>query len=211
MIVYLGIIIDTVKQELRLPEVKLQRLIETVTQWGQRKSCTRRELESFIGVLHHATKVIHAGRSFLRWAISLLSIAKSRHHHIHLNAEFRADMAWWRVFAAHWNGAALVIHAESNEVVLTSDASGSWGCGAWYESKWFQLPWEGSFQHLHIAAKELIPIIAATDIWGAEWRGSRVLARCDNTAVVSVLNSHYCKDAKLMQMLRCLLPTTTSS
>lgn len=41
----LAIIIDTIRQELRLPEVKLQRLQEMVT---QKKACTRRELESHI-------------------------------------------------------------------------------------------------------------------------------------------------------------------
>ena len=57
VITFLGIVIDTVRGELRLPEDKLRRLTEAVQQWLGRKSCTRRELESLIGVLHHACKV----------------------------------------------------------------------------------------------------------------------------------------------------------
>ena len=84
------------KGELRPPTEKLQRLIELVTQWEKRKS-------SLIGTLHHASKVIYPVRSFLRRGIALLAGVKHRHHHIHLN------MLIWRLFAAHWNGTALVV------------------------------------------------------------------------------------------------------
>ena len=91
VITFLGIVIDTVRGELRLPEDKLRRLTEEVQQRLGRKSCTRRELESLIGVLHHACKVIRPGRPFLRRAITLLSTFKRRHHHIRLNKDFEAQ------------------------------------------------------------------------------------------------------------------------
>ena len=71
---------------------------------------------------------------------------------------------------------------------MTSDASGSWGCGAWHEKDWFQLAWDKRTQELHIAAKELIPIIIGAVVWGKSWKGSRVVAYCDNSAVVAVVN-----------------------
>ena len=104
----------------------------------------------------------------------------------------------------HWNGASLIIHPESRKVVITSDASGSWGCGAWHEKEWFQLAWDKGSQLLHIAAKELIPIVIGAVVWGRAWKGSRVVAYCDNTAVVAVLNRRYCQDRVMMQLLRCL-------
>ena len=63
---FLGIIIDTVKQELRLPRDELDRLLMAVQQWQACKSCKKRELESLIGTLHHVCAVVHPGRSFLR-------------------------------------------------------------------------------------------------------------------------------------------------
>ena len=59
-------------------------------------------------------------------------------------------------------------------------------------------------QGLHIAAKELIPIVLAGIIWGRDWKGRKVRVRCDNMAVVSALNRRYCQDNNLMQLLRCL-------
>ena len=50
-ITFLGIIIDTVHQELRLPQVKLDRLLGMIGEWGKRKSCKRTELESLTGSL----------------------------------------------------------------------------------------------------------------------------------------------------------------
>ena len=71
-IVVLGILIDTIKQELRVLPEKLDRLLSMVEQWGKIKACTRQELEFLIGTLHHACKVIRPGRSFLRRLIALL-------------------------------------------------------------------------------------------------------------------------------------------
>ena len=44
VITFLRIIIDTNNQGLRLPEEKLKRLLDTLAQWEQRKSCTCKEL-----------------------------------------------------------------------------------------------------------------------------------------------------------------------
>ena len=172
--------------------------------WESRKVCTKKELESLIGVLQHACKVIRPGRSFLRRAISLLSIAKQPHHHIRLNAEFRSDIKWWKAFADHWNGAAIMRIPEEHSLHLTSDASGSWGCGAWYNTHWFQLEWGLATREWNIAAKELLPIVIAAVVWGHLWQGRQVLARCDNSAVVAVLNGRYSKDKHMMHLLRCI-------
>ena len=65
VLIFLGIIINTVKGELRLPADKLRRLSGAVEEWLGKKWCTRRELESLIGTLQHACSVIRPGRSFL--------------------------------------------------------------------------------------------------------------------------------------------------
>jgi len=129
-LVFLGIIIDTVLGQLILPQEKLQRLLEAVEVWIRKRSCTRRELESLIGTLQHACKVIKPGRVFLRRLIARLSVAKASHHHIRLNREFKEDLMWWKVLASSWNGTAIIMQERVPSVHLTSDASGAWGCGA---------------------------------------------------------------------------------
>mgnify|MGYP002259925768 CR=1 FL=1 len=61
----LGIELDSVAQVARLPEDKLCALQELLQSWRNRRWCTRRQLESLIGHLHHAAKVVWPGRTFL--------------------------------------------------------------------------------------------------------------------------------------------------
>ena len=126
-----------------------------------------------LGVLQHTCTVIPAGRAFLRQIISLLNVTKKPHHHIRLNSTFRSDLEWWRIFATHWNGKSLINPPGAKEVLLTSDASGAWGCGEWSNSDWFQLTWDQTTLHFQIAIKELIPVLIATVIWGNKWRGAQ--------------------------------------
>ena len=117
---------------------------------------------------------------------------------------FRSDVAWWSAFASQWNGRFLLSSTDDQSIELTSDASGNWGCGAWCGLKWFQMQWNDGTKYFSIAIKELIPIIIAAVIWGRNWTGHKVIARCDNESVVTVLNSRYSKEPHVMSMLRTL-------
>jgi len=206
VIEFLGIIIDTSRQELHLPADKLVRLKDLISTWTPSKdrSCTRKELESLLGVLQHACIVIPQGRAFLRHIITLIHSLHQPHHHRRLNKDFLSDLAWWQLFAPHWNGTAIIPKSSSRTVSLTSDASGSWGCGAWSGTCWFQIEWDAQSINCQITTKELAPILVAAIIWGHQWKGQAVTAYCDNEAVMCTLNSRYSKDLYLMHMLRTL-------
>ena len=163
---FLGIEIDTVACTLALPQPKLQRVRDLLLEWGDKKACTRRELESLIGLLNHACKVVRPGRSFLRLMIDLLSASKASFarkplHRIRLNREFRSDLAWWRTIILNWNGVGYMVGPDPlvhGRVAIATDASGSWGCAAHWGPRWFQLPWDSRSSPLLIAVKELVPI-----------------------------------------------------
>ena len=188
---FLGIEVDTEAGELRLPADKLLRFASMLEEWGTRAHCTRKELESVIGHLNHACKVIRAARTFLRRMLDLLHSVRRPPHSpipIRLNAGFRADLAWWRAFIKKWNGISFLsppAHLPKRDI--TSNASGSWGCGVWHQREWFQVPWDSDSQGLSIVEKELIPIVLAGATWGKEWRNHQIICHCDNMAVVSCL------------------------
>ena len=201
---FLGIEIDTEAKLVRLPQEKLEHMRATLEQWSTRKACKRRELESLVGILQHACKVIRPGRSFLRRMIDLLHIPHRPHHHVRLNHQFRADLLWWQTFAAHWNGVATLLPVGAPAVEVTSDASGRWGCGAWTQQSWFQFQWPEPARVHHITFKELFAVVLAYVIWGGRWCGTRVRCQCDNQAAVCALMSRSCRDPSLMHLLRCL-------
>ena len=131
-IVFLGILIDTVEEELRLPKDKLADLQSTITQWRGRKVCRKRELLSLIGSLSHVCKVVRSGWTFLRRLIDLSTKTARLDHFICLNAEAQADLEWWYQFISPWNGVSLLssLSAQTPAATIYSDVSGSWGCGA---------------------------------------------------------------------------------
>ena len=200
---FLGILIDTHNFQLRLPTDKLTRLQNSMQTWVHRRRCRRHELESFLGHLSHAATVVKQGRIFLRELFPLLSHTRNQYHFVHLNLCARADLLWWHVFLQEWNGSSFFLSAPPS-IEVTSDASGSFGCGALSSYGWFQVQWPDSWQGISIAAKELVPVVIAAATWGRLWQRTCIRFRCDNMAVVSVLRSRTSRDRLLAHLLRCL-------
>ena len=202
---FLGIVIDTVKQELQLPTDKYERMLDEAKQWENYYFCTKRDLDSFIGILRHACKVIQPGYSFLKPFIELQKMVKQKNnnHTIRLDANCRSNVTWWRIFASYWNGHALLPDISNKCVEFTSDGSGYWGCGALCGTKWFQLQWDDTTRFC-FSILELVPIVIAAVIWGPEWKGSTVVIKCKNKSVVKLLNDRYSEEPHVMHMLRSL-------
>ncbi len=204
---FLGLELDTLSMTVRLPPLKLDRLRREIQRWECQKSCTKRELLSIIGQLQHACCAIRPGRSFLRRMIELSKCVKELHHRVRLNAAFRSDLKWWGCFLPIWNGTCPMesLCRRAPQIVLTSDASGSWGCGAFTSGgSWFQLQLPESWDGVHITVKELLPIVLGVAIWGNRWVGLSVSCLCDNAAVVSIVNTGRCKMDRAMHLMRCL-------
>ena len=99
---FLGILLDTKRMQLRLPEEKLLELKSLIAMWRKRKAGKKRELLSLIGKLSHAAKIIKPGRIFLRRMLDTTHKAKRLDHWVHLTEDFRSDLAWWHCFIDSW-------------------------------------------------------------------------------------------------------------
>lgn len=203
-VTFLGILVDTLRAELRLPQDKLERLQALVTAWVHKKACTRAELESFIGNLSHAATVVRQGRTFLHGLFQLLSVARSPHHHVRLPIGARADILWWRCFLCSWNGCSF-FPRPAPSVHVYSDAAGSVGCGAFQVGgSWWALRWPDAWTGSSIAVLELVPVVVAAALWGWQWCGRLVCFHSDNEAVVRAVSKGYSPDQSLIHLLRCL-------
>ena len=120
--------------------------------------------------------------------------------------EARSDILWWTCVIEHWNGLSMMLNLRRSnpDITITSDASGVWGCGAYSSVAWFQYQWPPSYKDHHITIKELLPIVIATAIWGIDWTNKSILCRCDNEAVVHIINTGTSKDPEVMGLMRCL-------
>lgn len=207
---FLGIELDTARMIRRLPPGKLTELQQLVTEWLPKKSCRVRELQSLVGKLQHACKVVRPGRTFLRRMFELLKGMGKKQQFLRLNASFKSDLWWWHCFLGTWNGVAMMENSPETgqEIQLYTDASGSFGCGAWWGVEWLQLQWPAGMEDWSIAHKELLPIVLACMVWGPQWTRLRIKVYCDNEAVVEVVAAGYSKESNLMHLLRCLFLVT---
>ena len=215
---FLGVEIDTVKLELRLPEVKIQELKSLLAQWlGKGRWCVKRELESLAGKLQQACKVVRPGRCFLRHLYVATAGPRPQSAPIRVNRAIRADIRWWHTFLQQWNGVSLLWNCgkqEPDEEIYT-DASGSWGCGGHWRTRWFSIPWNGPSgtpqwvlglqREDSIAVRELLPIVIAAVVWGRAWQGKLIRFHSDNVAVVGAIGRRYSSKRVMMHLLRCLV------
>ena len=107
-------------------------------------------------------------------------------------------------FLPLWNSLSFMnVHKWQTEpeVVFSSDASGSWGCGTIWATRWIQCEWQSTWVG---ALKELLPIILACAIWGASWSHKPIQVLCDNVAVIEIIRVKTSKCRDIMHPLRCL-------
>lgn len=208
---FLDIFLDSVKMEARLPDDKLCRLRCDLSSWASTKSTTLRELQSLIGTLNFACKVVSPGRAFLQRMIQLTRGIKKPHHHIRLNHSFQQDIAMWQTFLDSWNGTSFFLNSgweNSNTLSLYTDASGTLGFGGIFQHQWFQGKWLPhqtlSYKDMSIDWQELYAIVAATYIWGDQWSQKRILFYCDNQTVVTIINAKRSKSPRMMDLVRAL-------
>ena len=181
-LVFLGILLNTRNMEMCLPDEKLVEIRQLIGKWLTRKAGKKRELLSLIGKLAHAAKIIVPGCIFLRRMINLAHKAKQLDHWVHLNDS--------------WNGLGMMQSVSANwspRYSFSTDASGSWGCGACWEDRWIQCNWDNVWNDKSIATKKFLPILLAVAMWGPFWLGNQVLVHCDNMAVVNIISSNTTK------------------
>lgn len=91
--VYLGITIDYVLMELRLPEAKVIKLKKLVNEFRNRSTATKHQLECFSGLLAHCATVVRGGRTFCRRIYDAQKIAsRTKSKCVRLNSLVKEDI-----------------------------------------------------------------------------------------------------------------------
>jgi len=223
---FLGIEINTVTMRARLSDTRLSELTALLQSWKGRTDCTLKELQSLVGKLSFATKVVRPGRAYhgrLRAAMRAMrancadEAARTVRHA--LTPDLRADIRWWRMFMAKWNGHSLIYEQEwtdSIQLQLHTDACDT-GYGAVYGNHWFQGIWTAAqlarawrVNRHSMPYLEMHALVQAALTWGHEWGGKKVVFLCDCQPVCFGINSLYSKDSDMQGLLRTLSHTAGS-
>ena len=162
-----------------------------VKEWRGRKLCTKRELQSLLGTLLYVHKCVKPARYFLnRMLATLRNISNPAR--LHLDQDFQRDLRWFDKFLPLYNGVSMYAHVKSQSI-LELDACLT-GLGGRWGNFVYHLPMERGFAKLDIVHLEMINIVMALHLFAHWWSGTRILIKCDNDAVVKVLNADKARD-----------------
>ncbi|XP_041435508.1 uncharacterized protein LOC121399294 isoform X1 [Xenopus laevis] len=208
---FLGIEIDTIQQECRIPQDKIWLLEEEVRYACAAKKVTLRQLQSLLGKLNFTCRIIPMGRVFSRGLSMATAGVQQPHHFIRLNKEHKADLEVWQMFLRDYNGRAYWLSKpETNtELDLFTDAAGSLGFGAYFKGAWCAAPWPESWASAGLTANltllELFPIVVAVEAWGQQLANNSVIFHSDNMSTVMALNNLTSGSRPVLGLLRHLV------
>ena len=151
---FLGIELDTIRMQARLPPDKLDRVRSTLKSMLLQPTVSRRELESLVGLLSFAAKVVVPGRAFLRRLFRVLSYT-SHISIIRIDSSMKADLTWWNTFLIHWNGIKLLrLTVDRKHCCIWTDASGSHGMGGYFLNHPSELPYVQHVFSRHLPTRD---------------------------------------------------------
>ncbi|KAM9330146.1 uncharacterized protein PAF06_009848 [Gastrophryne carolinensis] len=208
---FLGIEIDSQAGVCRLPLVKVRDLLQELQGALLVKKVTLRQLQSVLGKLNFACKVLPMGRVFSRRLSLATAGVKEAHHFIRLTGGLKEDLRMWVSFLSSFNGLVYWLDPvrENREVGLFTDAAGSTGFGAYFAGRWCAAPWpervRSSSDIRNLALLELFPVVVALALWGEDLQNKSVLFHSDNMAVVSAINAQTASSPPVVKLLRQLV------
>ncbi|KAL9975581.1 hypothetical protein ACROYT_G012757 [Oculina patagonica] len=202
---FLGIEIDTVRRQLTLPERILCELRLLLSETTAKRSITKRELQSLVGKLNFAARVVFGGRTFLRRMIDTVNHMRRPHHHARIKSQMRADLEWWTEFLSVFNGKTFFVDSEPVSTEEFSTDACPIGGGGFFRGDWFYVNWAidyPSMANIHINLQETFTVLVALERWKDDLRDKWITVRTDNTTTLSAINKGTSGNQLAMQWLR---------
>jgi hypothetical protein len=208
---YLGILLNSIRMIASLPSAKVERIVAFLQTFLSKKTCTKHELQSLLGHLNFACRVVVPGRSFISYLIELLKSVKEARH-ISISPECRSDLQLWYRFLRDWNGVSVFLDTtvtNDYDLGIYTDAASTVGFAGYLNGRWFADTWPDSLvidknEGQSLALLELYPIVVACILWGREWAQKKILFHCDNEATVAILKKGRSKSPHIMRLVRRL-------
>jgi hypothetical protein len=198
LLTFLGILIDTVKQTLGIPQARLVTLLAKLTDLLAARRLTVRDIRSIAGRLQWVAAVFPHGRPYIA---SLYSHTTGDNADpVHLSPLAREDMQWWAshlttlIDQAQQDATAAAWTSYSFDPIprpirIFSDASGdmSLGFGLIYDNQLIQGTWR---QPLHKSSSylEYLPILHLLQQHGPSLQGALLICHTDNAANALAFN-----------------------
>jgi hypothetical protein len=212
--VFLGILFDSDTMTIRLDDEKLACIHDELLLWSERMTASKEQLQSIIGVLSFAAKVVAPGRTFLRRMIDHMKTLPSNATQHPLSKTFHLDLQWWRRFLSKWNGISIIPDTQwtqADALHIYTDACVA-GYGAVFESHWFSCTWTVEEEQQakrdkrdSMPFKELYALAKTAATWGSHWSGRKILFHTDCQPNVDAWRKGDSRKPQISHLIRTLM------
>jgi hypothetical protein len=203
-VVFIGILFDADNLTISIDEHRLSEIIDSVTVWLDKCSCSKKELQSLLGKLNYVSQCVRPGRLFvsrlLNWLREISDVDT-----VSIPEDFKLDLLWWKTFLPMYKGISMMLSDEWASVDrLLAVVACLTGCGGWMNGRFFHTSFPKFIldQNLHINLCELLTIMVALKLWGSYFSSKKILINCDNLVSVRVLNTGATRNTFLQSCLR---------
>ena len=199
-VTWLGIVIDARAGTLSVPRDKLRQVVQYATHFMNRRSISRKDLQSVLGRLLYIAKCIRPARLFVSRLLEQLRGAKRPH--ININASMRADLEWFKDFAESWNGVAVFPDSTPSREILVDACLTGIG-GATTRSAYAKqiAPLDAPLKNITEVEAANIAVALQTFVAEAD-RGRRITVFCDNMAAVHVFQTGRGQNKAILEAAR---------
>ena len=195
ILVFLGLLLDTVNQLVCIPQDKIEKALEMIELFLAKKKVTVLQCQHLCGSLNFLCRCILPGRAFLRRLYAMTNGIQKQHYHVRVSPENCMDLQIWKHFLhnpnAYYRHFITGIH-DATAIDMYSDASRNFslGFGAYCGTEWTFGQWDDFCRRVKpsIEYLELFGVTVAVKNWLRFFRNSKIILFCDNEAVVSMIN-----------------------
>ena len=220
LMVFLGMLIDTVNQTVSVPLDKVQKAFQLINTILSKKKITVCQIQQLCGYLNFLGKCIVPGQAFTRrlYAHAVKQGSNGKllpHHHVQVNSEMKMDLEVWRIFLQHQSCFCRPFmdfsrYWQADEIDMFSDATSNkmLGYGAMCAPEWCYEQWCQQFIETHnpnIAYLELYAVTVGVLNWIHRFANRRVVLFCDNQSVVAMLNPNSSNCRQCMVLIRIIV------
>ena len=204
IMIFLGIEVNTLLLTLTIPVDKLNEILRTLEQWGNKSTATQKEVQQLAGLLNFACHCVRSGRVYLAQILSFLHSFKTQESK-QVPPETFADIQWWREFAPSFNGVSCMLENEwgTPDLLVESDSCLTGG-GACTQQQYFHF----EFTELvldrckYINELECVVLTLALKKWGPKFGRKRIQIHCDNKVTVATVNTGTSRNEVIQACLR---------
>ena len=197
----LGIEIDSVQATLSIPEQKLDEILQNYKDFIKCKTFTKKQLQSLIGSLMFIHKVVKPARYFVN---RLLETLRNIENTQRMNQDVIKDVNWFLNFLKHFNGTCTYIYTPSNCTDIIELDAYLTGLGGRFNNQVYKYQFRDnevpqSFSIVHL---EMWNVLIGIRLWAKQWSNKVIVIKCNNEAVVSVVNTGVTRDNALAVFVR---------